>query len=95
MLLILDKDRENSNFNISLLSIALICFAAARWIYIALYDDYCGYYYQTKAPILCRSLELISLDLAEWTDPFFDIYPKNRYEITQIYPRLFELVSQS
>ena len=78
----------------TLLGLAFICFAAARWIYLALNDNYLGYLYQINSPILCRSLELVFMDVAELTDPFFDIMPKNRYEIPQIYPRLYELISQ-
>ena len=59
-----------------------------------LYDDYLGYFYQVNYPIASRSVELIYMDIAEFSDPFLEIMPKNRYEIPQILPRLYELVVQ-
>jgi hypothetical protein len=77
-----------------MLAVAFLCFAFARMAYLILWDDYLGYLYQLHYPILSRSIELIYADLVDYTDPFLDIMPKDRYEIPQILPRLYELVVQ-
>lgn len=61
---------------------------------MVLYDNYLGYYYQVNYPVLSRSIELIHADLVEYGDPFLDIMPKDRYQIPQILPRLYELVAK-
>lgn len=63
-----------------------------RFVYLVLYDNYLGYYYQVHYPVLSRSIELVHADLVEYSDPFLDIMPKDRYQIPQILPRLYELV---
>jgi len=77
--------------NIILLSIFFFAFSISLNIYRILSDDFIGYDYHINYPILCKIVELLYADIEEQTKPFFDIIPKDRYEITQIYPRLFEL----
>ena len=62
-----------------MVALFFLCFGLARTFTLMIYDDYLGYYYQINHPVLSRSVELIHADLVEWTDPFFDIAPKNRY----------------
>lgn len=83
-----------SEYNVTLLAVAFLCAAVARFAYQVLFDDYLGYFYQVNYPIPSRSVELIYADLVEYSDPFLDIIPKNRYEIPQILPRLYELIVQ-
>ena len=76
------------------MALFFLCFAGSRMVYLILEDDYFGYNYQVNYPILSRSVELITADVVEYTNPFFDIIPKNRYEVSQIMPRLKELIFQ-
>lgn len=46
------------------MAIAFLCFGVSRFVYIVLYDDYLGYYYQVNYPVVSRSIELIHADLA-------------------------------
>lgn len=77
-----------------MMALAFLCMMSSRMAYLILEDDYLGYYYQVKYPVLSRSVELIAADISELTDPVFEIMPKDRYEIPQVLPRLYELLVQ-
>jgi hypothetical protein len=40
-------------------------------------------------------VELVAADVDSATAPFMDIIPKDRFEVGQIFPRLYDLVFQS
>ncbi len=69
-----------------------ISYVIGQFVYRVLEDDDMGYYYHVHYPILSQSIVWISKDIADFTNPFFEIMPKNRYELTQVYPRLYELI---
>lgn len=77
-----------------LLSALFLTAALARFAYQVLFDDYLGYFYQVNYPVASRSIELIYADLVEYSNPFLEIMPKNRYEVPQILPKLYELFVQ-
>jgi hypothetical protein len=58
-------------------------------------DEDIGYFNHVRYPILSQSIVWIYADLAEFTNPFFEIMPRDRYEVTQIYPKLYELIFQT
>jgi hypothetical protein len=63
-------------------------------VYQVLHDEDVGYYYHTHFPILCKLIEAIRDDIVEFTAPFFEIMPENKYEVAHIYPRLWGLLTQ-
>jgi hypothetical protein len=87
-----DKLRNESLSKHTILGIAVTFFFIAKFVYQVLEDEDKGYYHHVNFPILSQSIVWIAADVAELTKPFFEIMPKDRYEVTQIYPRLFELV---
>ena len=42
--------------------------------------------------MVSQSIVWIHADIAELTNPFFDIMPRDRYQVAQIYPRLYDLI---
>ena len=74
------------------MGMALVTFLFGKYVFQVREDEDTGYYYHIRYPVLSQSVVWVCADLEEWTNPFFDIVPKDRYEITQIFPRLYELV---
>ncbi len=67
-------------------------FFLSKFAYQVVNDEDIGYFYHTQNPIVSQSVAWICADLAEFTNPFFEIMPKNRYDIVMIYPKFFELL---
>ena len=42
--------------------------------------------------MLSQSVVWIYTDIADFTNPFFEIMPRDRYEVAQVYPKLYDLV---
>lgn len=51
-----------------------------------------GYLHHIHSPVLSQSIVWIYADIVDFTNPFFEIMPKDRYQVAQVYPRLFELI---
>ena len=44
-------------------ALGFLCFGLMRTFTLIIYDDYLGYFYHVKYPVLSRSVELIHADL--------------------------------
>jgi len=62
-----------------MLGLGVVSYLFGRFVYRVLEDDDMGYNYHVKYPIVSKSIELISLDINDFVNPFFDIIPKDRY----------------
>jgi hypothetical protein len=69
-----------------------LSFFISKFTYQVLNDEDIGYYYHTQNPIISQSVVWICDDLAEFTNPFLEIIPKNKYDIVMIYPKFFKLL---
>jgi hypothetical protein len=71
---------------------AFVAYLASKMVYQVLEDDDQGYFYHLRYPVVSQSIVWIYADIVDLTNPFFDIMPRDRYQVAQIYPRLYDLI---
>ena len=74
-----DRIRFESEFKFALMGMTVVFFLFSKFVYQVLEDDDEGYYHHVHYPVVSQSIVWIYTDIEEFTNPFFDIMPKNRY----------------
>lgn len=89
-----DKKRDSSYYDIVLMVLVFVTYQSAKFVYEVLHDELRGYAHHIRYPILSKMVELVAADVESATAPFMDIVPRDRYQVGQIFPRLYDLVLQ-
>lgn len=90
----LDRLHKHYHSKWIVLSLMTLSTWASAFIYQVLHDDDIGYYHHVHYPLICKMIEALSSDLVDFSSPFLEIVPENRYQLTQVYPKLWALMSK-
>jgi hypothetical protein len=64
------------------MGVAVLAFLASKFVYQVLEDDDDGYFYHLRYPVLSQSVVWVCADIADLANPFLEIMPQDRYQIT-------------